>query len=90
MFIRRPRIASNSSASGIQLLKDALAQYHVSISPMELTRELQTLNIDDIDFIEAIELVERAVGARVKRERIRPSTTVGQIAQMIDKSRRIT
>ena len=88
MFFRRPRMTKSEGASGIELVQDALGQYGVQISSDEGSRELQSLRMDDIDLLEAIQLVERFVGAKVDRKMLRPSTTVAQIAQVIDETRR--
>ena len=88
MFFRRPRTTKSEGASGIELVQDALGQYGVQISSDEGSRELQSLRMDDIDLLEAIQLVERFVGAKVDRKMLRPSTTVAQIAQVIDETRR--
>ena len=87
MFFRRPRITKSQGASGIELLQDALDQYGVEISTDEGSRELQSLRMDDIDLVEAIQLVEKFVGAKVDRKLLRPSTTVAQVAQVIDETR---
>ena len=88
MFLRRPRISSNPGALGIELLQDALGQYGVAISTDEGSRELQSLHMDDIDLVEAIQLVERFVGAKVDRKMLCSSTTVAQVAQVIEETRR--
>ncbi len=88
MFFRRPRIAKNEGAPGIELLQDALDQYGVKISTDEGSRQLQSLGMDDIDFIEALQLIEKFVGAKVDRKTIHPSTTLAQVAQAIDETRR--
>lgn len=88
MFFRRPRITKSVEAPGIELLQDALDQYGVMISTEEGSRELQSLRMDDIDLVEAIQLVESFVGARVDRKMLRPSTTIAQLAQAIDETRR--
>ena len=88
MFFRRPRITRSAEAPGIELLQDALDQYGVAISTEEGSRELQSLRMDDIDLLEAIQLVENFVGAKVDRKMLRPSTTVAQVAQAIDETRR--
>ena len=87
MFFRCPRITKSAGAPGIELLQDALDQYGVKISTDEGSRELQSLRMDDIDLIEAIQLVERFVGAKVDRKMLCPSTTVAQVAKVIDETR---
>lgn len=88
MFFRRPRITKSADAPGIELLQDALEQYGVEISIDEDARELQSLQMDDIDLIEAIQLVEKFVGAKVDRKTLGPSTTIGKVAQAIEETRK--
>lgn len=88
MFFRRPRITKSPKVSSIELLQDALAQYGVAISIDEGSRELQSLRMDDIDLVEAIQLIEVFVDARVDRKMLRPSTTLEQVARAIDETRR--
>lgn len=88
MFLRRPRITKSEEAPSVELLQDVLDQYGVKISTDEGSRELQSLRMDDIDLVEAIQLVEKFVGAKVDRKMLRPSTTVAQVAQVIDETRR--
>jgi hypothetical protein len=72
----------------MELLLDALEQYGVAVSADEGSRELQSLRMDDIDLIEAIQLVEKFVGAKVNRRALCPSTTIAQVAQAIDETRK--
>lgn len=87
MIFRRPRLTKDATSSGMELLQDALAQYSVSIAPDDDLRQLQTLRMDDIDLLEAIQLVEAVTGTKVDRSMLRPTTTVGQLADVIDASR---
>jgi len=87
-FFRCPRLTRSPESPGIELLQDALDQYGVAISTDEGSRELRSLRMDDIDLVEAIQLVEKFVGAKVDRKMLSPSTTVAQVSQIIDQTRR--
>ena len=87
MLFRRPRITKAVEAPGMELLQDAFDQYGVAILAEEESRELRSLHMDDIDLIEAIQLVEKFVGAKVNRKALLPSTTIAQIARVIDETR---
>ena len=87
MFFRRPKLTKEANSSGMELLKDALEQYSVPIALDDGCRQLQELRMDDIDLLEAIQLVEAATGIKIDRAMLRPTTTVGQIAEAIDVAR---
>lgn len=87
MLLRRPKLTIPPQSSSYDLLRDALAQYGVQISPEESSRELESLNMDDIDFIEAIELIDRAIDSKIDRKVLVPTTTLSQLSDSIDEAR---
>jgi hypothetical protein len=87
MFFRRPGLTLGTESPSYALLQDALAQYDVSLGDDDDQRELQSLNMDDIDFVEAIELVERALHSKIDRTALGPSTTIAEVVAMFNASR---
>ena len=87
MFLRKPKLSLPSASSSFDLLKEALRQYHVVLADADEGRQLQTLQMDDLDFLEVIELVEGAVGAKIDRKALGPSTTVVEVAALFDAAR---
>ena len=87
MFFRKPRLQVNAISASYDLLQDALAQYGVTIDDTDGHRQLRSLDMDDIDFLEAIILVERAVNAKIDRRALGPSTTVNAVVGMFDAAR---
>lgn len=87
MFLRKPKLSLNSANSSFDLLKDALAQYHVMLGNADGGQQLRALNIDDIDFLEALQLVEAAISAKVDMRAIGPTTTVDEVASLFDAAR---
>lgn len=84
MLFRRPQLIGDSKTPSLELLLEALAQYGVSISLQDGPRELRSLKMDDIDFIEALQLVESAVGAKVDQNMLRSFTTINEVVEMIN------
>ena len=87
MFFRRPKITIRSDAPSFELLRHALSQYGVEVLPDGEERELQSLRMDDIDLLEAIQLVDKFVGAKVDRKILLPATKLNQLAEAIDQTR---
>ena len=86
MFIRRPKLMLSGASSSLDLIADAFSQYHVALGDNP-QRQLHSLQMDDIDLVEAIELVEAAIGARISREALRPSATLAELATLFDEAR---
>jgi hypothetical protein len=87
MFIRKPKLTSSTASSSFELLKEALAQYHVVLGKADEGRQLQTLQMDDIDFLEAVQLVEAAISAKIDTSAVGPTTTVEDVANLLDAAR---
>lgn len=87
MFFRRPKLTVNADSSSYALVQDALAQYHVIIGDDEGQRRLEALNMDDIDFIEAMELVENALHSKVDRKELGRSVTIADVVAIFDAAR---
>ena len=87
MFLRRPKLTLSNASLSIDLLRDALAQYHVTVRSSDTERQLNTLGIDDLDFAEAVELVEAAIGVKIDSKSISPRSTIAEIAALFDAAR---
>lgn len=88
MFFRRPKLTLGADSSSYALLQEALARYHIRLGEHEGKRQLQSLNMDDIDSIGAIEMVEKALHSRIDRKAIGPLTTNADVVTMFDAGRR--
>jgi len=84
MFFHRPKLTLPHTAATVELLREALAEYDVEVGEDECGRQLQDLNMDDIDLVEAIQLVEAFVRGRISKLALKPTTTLGELAAMLD------
>ena len=87
MFVRKPKLTLSTASSSFELLKDALAQYYVVLGKADGGRQLQTLQMDDIDLLEALQLVEAAISAKIDTRAIGPTTTMDEVANLFDAAR---
>jgi hypothetical protein len=87
MFFRIPTLKIPADSSSYDLLRNALAQYNVALGDDNGQRQLQSLIMDDIDFVEAIELVERALKVKLDRRALTASTTITDVIAMFDAAR---
>jgi acyl carrier protein len=87
MMFRRPKLTLSSASASFDLLQEALAQYHVNLEPNMLGSAVGLIGMDDIDFVEALELVENAVGIKINKRCLGSSTTFGDVVAMIDQAR---
>jgi hypothetical protein len=69
------------------LLKDAISQYGVDAELAHPSRSLKTLKMDDIDFLEALQLIENGLLIRIDKRTLGPSTTIEDVVTLIDDAR---
>lgn len=88
MFFRKPKLTLSAESPSYDLLRDSLEQFDISIGPTDGERQLQSLEMDDIELLEAIQLVEAAIGGKISRQALGPSTTIAEVAALFDEVRR--
>lgn len=71
----------------MELLKDALSQYGVDVGLVHPSMRLKDLKMDDIDFLEALQLVEKALEIRIEKGELGPSTKIEEVVALIDNAR---
>lgn len=86
MFLK-PKLSKTSQDPSFDLLQEALSQYDVHIYPVDSCSSLRELDMDDIDFLEALELVESKMGYKVNRSNINPHTTINEVCIALDSVR---
>jgi hypothetical protein len=69
------------------MLKDAIAQYGIETASLSQSDQLKFLKMDDIDFLESLQLVEKLISARISKDGIGPSTTLAEVVASIDRAR---
>ncbi|WP_228244147.1 hypothetical protein [Porphyrobacter sp. GA68] len=87
MFFRKPKLSVSSSSSSYDLLQDAFMQYHIKLHDGEMSRRLSSLKMDDIDFLESLQMIEKAIGSDIDKAGITPSTTISELIRRIDRAR---
>lgn len=87
MIFKRPSISGNSNTPAFELLKEALSQYCLKISQEDNSRELRSLGMDDIDFLEAIQLIEKAIAVKIDKRKFRRTTKLHEVVALIDEAR---
>jgi len=87
MLIGRPKLTCDLSSTSRDILDDALSQYGVDIRAADPSRELKSLRVDDIDFLETLQLIEKFIGSHIDKTRIAPSTTLGDVVSLIDQAK---
>jgi acyl carrier protein len=87
MWLKNPRLTGKFGDSSISLLRESLAEYGVSIDEMEGARNLNSLKMDDIDFVEAVQLVSKFTGAKIDVRNVGPTTTINEVVALIDTAR---
>jgi hypothetical protein len=75
------------SSSSFDLLQDALLQYSVRIEDGDEGRDLKSLKMDDIDFVEALQLIEGVISAKIKKRSLNASTTIDDVVVLIEQAR---
>lgn len=88
MWFRKPNIQLDKGSSSFVLFQEALKQYDVIISADDVDRNLKSLDMDDIDFLEAIQLVEDFANCQIDRKILQPQTSVGEVVAAFDVSRK--
>lgn len=88
MLFRRPKLSCDLSCTSFEMLTDALSQYGVEVTSFDQSRQLESLKMDDIDFLEALQLIEKLISAKVSKEGIGPSTTIADVVALIDRARK--
>lgn len=87
MLFRKPKLSCDLSCTSLEMLTDALSQYGVEVTTLDQSRQLKSLKMDDIDFLEALQLIEKLISAKVAKEGIGPSTTIADVIALIDRAR---
>lgn len=87
MFLRKPKLSCDMSSSSFDLLQDALLQYSVRIEDGDEGRDLKSLKMDDIDFVEALQLIEGVISAKIKKRSLNASTTIDDVVVLIEQAR---
>lgn len=87
MFFRKPKLSCDVSSSSIELLKDALSQYGVDAASVHPSLDLKGLKMDDMDFLEALQLVEKGLDIRIEKRGLGSSTKIGEVVALIDHAR---
>lgn len=87
MFIKKPRLSVPADSETFCLLVDALSQYYVHVGRDDLGSPLSKLPMDDLDFLEALQLVEDALNIRIDKARLSPSTSLAELVVVIDECR---
>ncbi len=87
MWLKKPRLTGKFGDSSISLLRESFAEYGVSIDEMEGARYLNSLKMDDIDFVEAVQLVSKFTGAKIDVRNVGPTTTINEVVALIDTAR---
>jgi hypothetical protein len=82
-----PKLKLTNCDTTFNLFQEALILYGKSISTADVDKELQHLEMDDLDLVEAIQLVENVTGAKFDTSIIRPTTKIIQILEQFDKTR---
>ncbi len=88
MWLKNPRLTGKFGDSSISLLRESFAEYGVSIDEMEGARYLNSLKMDDIDFVEAVQLVSKFTGAKIDVRNVGTTTTINEVVALIDTARR--
>lgn len=84
MWLKKPRLTGKFGDSSISLLRESFAEYGVSFDDTEGARNLKSLKMDDIDFVEALQLVSKFTGAKFDVRNVGPSTTINEVVALID------
>jgi hypothetical protein len=87
MLVRKPRLSVSPESSSYVLLKEALGQYHVELTQSALEQPIRCVGMDDIDVVEAIELVEEVLGVRIDKESFGRATTFADVVNLLDGAR---
>lgn len=87
MWFKKPRLIGKFGDSSISLLRESFSEYGVTIAETDMGRNLKSLNMDDIDFIEAVQLVAKFVNAKIDLKGLGPTTTIAKVVAMIDEAR---
>jgi acyl carrier protein len=87
MVFRKPQLSCNEFSSSFELLQDAFRQYGIDIVQSDFSRELWTLRMDDLDFLEAIQLVEAAISCKIDRRSLHRSTKIEEVVALIENVR---
>jgi hypothetical protein len=88
MLFRKPKLSCDLSCTSFEMLKDAIAQYGIETTSRSQSDQLKSLKMDDVDFLEALQLIEKLISARINKEGIGPSTTLEEVVALIDRARR--
>lgn len=83
----KPRLRSSKDANSLEILKEALLQYGIQLSSLDLSKSLSALRMDDIDFLESLQLIEAAYGWKIDKSKLKSSTSIAQLISMIDVAR---
>lgn len=87
MFFKRPKLSYNISSTSFNLFQSALMQYGVRIEDEDGWRDLESLKMDDIDFVEALQLIESSISAKIDKSDINSSTIIDDVVALIDRAR---
>lgn len=87
MWFKKPRLTGKFGDSSISLLREAFVEYGVTIDELDPARNLKSLEMDDIDFVEAVQLVSKFVDTKIDVKNLGPSTTIEDVVALIDAAR---
>lgn len=86
-IFRRPKLSGDNQSSSDFLLRDALSQYGLTISANDSMRTLVSLNMDDIDFLESLQLIEEVIGPVIDKKSMQPAMQLDEVVALIDEAR---
>lgn len=88
-FFRRPSIKIGKDAPSAELLKAALREYHFELSDEMIHQQIAHAPLDDLDLIEALELVEKHLSVRIESADLANCGTFADIIALLERARAV-
>lgn len=87
MLFKKPRISPNDNCTSLEIFKEAISEYGIDSDCISEYQLLSLLKIDDIDFVEAMQLVEKVIDSKIDIRSVNRYTTIKDVVDLIDSAR---